>query len=61
MREDVARRFGLQIVPIHISFKAGNYEDRRIVKLVRDVLVQTECWNQKLDFTIIQLDDYEII
>jgi len=61
MREDVARRFGLQIVPIHISFKVGNYEDMGVVKLVSDVLVQIECWSQKLDFTIIQLNDYEII
>jgi len=61
MREDVARRFGLQIVPVHFSFKSGNYKYRRVFKLVRDVLVQIECWSQKLDFTIIQLEDYEII
>jgi len=43
-----------------MPFKEVNSEDKGVLGVVRDVLMRIRYWSEKLDFTIIQLDDYEV-
>lgn len=53
LRKDVERTWGLQINPIHMSFKVVNFEDKRLIGMIIDVPMKIACWSGNLDFTII--------
>lgn len=38
-----------------------NSKGSRILGIIKDVLIKVGGWKGKLDFTIIKMDDYEVI
>jgi len=61
IKGDVARRLGLKFVPTRPSFKVVNSEEGRVLGIGEDVPVKIGSWKEKVDFTIIKMDDYEAV
>ena len=61
MGEDTARRIGLRFVPAKAQMKIVNSPPIEILGIAKKVDTTLGEWMGKVDFTIVQIDDYEAI
>ena len=61
MNEETARRIGLKFVPAKAQMKTVNSPPIEILGIAERVDTTLGEWTGKVDFTIVQIDDYEAI
>ena len=61
MNEDISRRIGLKFVPVQAQMKAVNSPPDSVIGVAEKVDVTIGEWTGRVDFTIVQIDDYEAI
>ena len=61
MKEDVARRLGLRFVPTMNILKVVDSEGSIVLGIMTTVFMKIGSWQGKVDFTIIRMDDYEVV
>ena len=61
MGEDTARRIGLKFVPAKAQMKTVNSPPIEILGIAERVETTLGEWTGKVDFTIVRIDDYEVV
>ena len=61
MSEDTARRIGLKFLPVQAQKKTRNSPPDSVIGVAEKVDVTLGEWIGKVDFTVVQIDDYEAI
>ena len=61
MGEDTLRRIGLKFVPIKAQMKTVNSPSDYVIVVAEKVDVTLGEWTWKVDFTIMRIDDYEVV
>eukprot|EP00253_Pinus_taeda_P007920 PITA_07920 len=61
MSEDTVRRLGLKFVPVKAQMKTVNSPPMAILGIAEKVDTIVGEWSGKVDFTIVQIDDYETV
>ena len=61
MSEDTARRIGLKFVPAKAQIKTVNSPPIEILRIAEKVDTTLGEWTGKVDFTIVRIDDYEVV
>eukprot|EP00253_Pinus_taeda_P036149 PITA_36149 len=61
MSEDTARRIGLKFVPVKAQIKTVNSPPDSVIGVAEKVDVTLGEWTGKVDFTVVQIDNYEAV
>ena len=61
MSENIARRIGLKFVPARTQMKTINSPPMDILGIAEKVDTTLGEWTGKVDFTIVRIDDYEVV
>jgi len=61
MSEDTARMIGLKFVPVKAQMKTVNSPPDCVLGVAERVDTTLSEWTEKVDFTIVRIDDYETI
>jgi len=59
IREEAAKKFGLKFVPTQDLLKVVNSPPDKVISIVENVEVRIGEWSRKIDFTVVQMDDYK--
>jgi hypothetical protein len=61
IREDVAQDIGLQLKLAHTTFKSINLGMEKVIGTTKDILLKLGDWNESVSFTIVPMDDFEVV
>jgi hypothetical protein len=61
LREDMLQRLGLQPKPMQTNFKAVNSGEERVIGVAKDVPLKLGDWCERTSFTIVPMDDFEVV
>lgn len=61
MSEDTARRIGLKFVLVLAQMKAMNSPSDSVIGVAEKVDVKLGEWTGRVDFTIVWIDEYEVV
>ena len=61
MSEDSARRIGLKFVPVQAQMEVVNSPPDSMISVIEKVDVTLGEWTRKVDFTVVRIDDYDVV
>lgn len=61
MSEDIARNIGLKFIPVQDQMKAVNSPPDFVIGVAEKVDVTLGEWKGKVDFIVVQINDYEVV
>ena len=61
MSEDIARSIGIKFVPVKAQIKTVNSPPDSMIGVAEKVDTTLGDWTEKVDFTIVRIDDYEVV
>jgi len=56
----LAKEFGLQIIPLDVEVKVVNSR-AKVARLASEVPIWIEDWQGRLDFTVMEISDFDMI
>lgn len=61
IREEATRKVGLKYVPTQAHLKVVNSLPDQVIGITENVEVRIGEWLGKVDFTVMRMDDYEVV